>query len=237
MRTTRTSRFSAIAVLGLSLMAAGCSDNQSETESVDSAEQRVEQANAELEQAQQNLADTKAEAQAKADVDAEPKADGADTPKTAQRETASSRERTPSRSAERTNGSSASGDSEAREQAATSSAPPVCDNCGTVTSIVPVRQNVDSGSGVGAVAGGVAGGALGSQIGSGTGKTIAAIAGALGGAYAGNYAEKKIRKTTAYQVNVAMDAGGSRQVTLDTANGLSNGTRVRVVGNSVALMQ
>ena len=51
------------------------------------------------------------------------------------------------------------------------------------------------------------------------------------------YAEKKIRKTTVYQVNVAMDAGGSRQVTLDTANGLSSGTRVRVIGDSVALMQ
>ncbi|WP_348760229.1 glycine zipper 2TM domain-containing protein [uncultured Salinisphaera sp.] len=236
MRSTQTSLFCAIAVLGLSLMAAGCSDNQSDTESVDSAEQRVEQANAELEQAQQNLADTKAEAKAKADAETESsnKASATNTQQTTKRETTSSREQSASRPAER---SSTPADSEAREQASTSSAPPVCDNCGTVTSIVPVRQNVDSGSGVGAVAGGVAGGALGSQIGSGTGKTIAAIAGALGGAYAGNYAEKKIRKTTVYQVNVAMDAGGSRQVTVDTTNGLSNGTRVRVVGNNVALMQ
>ena len=126
MRSTQTSLFCAIAVLGLSLMAAGCSDNQSETESVDSAEQRVEQANAELEQAQQNLADTKAEAKAKADAETESsnKASATNTQQTTKRETTSSREQSASRPAER---SSTPADSEAREQASTSSAPPVCD--------------------------------------------------------------------------------------------------------------
>lgn len=111
---------------------------------------------------------------------------------------------------------------------------PVCSDCGTISSITPIQRNVEHGSGVGAVAGGVAGGALGSQIGHGAGKTIAEIAGALGGAYAGNTAEKHIRKAMVYQVNVAMDSGGTRRVTLDSAKGISTGTRVRVEGKNLA---
>ena len=225
-------RFGAICALCLALLVAGCSDGQNNAETdttpLDAAEQQIEPADRNLEQAQQNLAniesetgrqDDKAAASGAADV-ADRQAPASDSRKTASRPAPAS---TPSPSPEPARPAEPE--------------PAVCDNCGTVSSITPVRQNVDSGSGIGAIAGGVAGGALGSQIGSGTGKTIAAIAGTLGGAYAGNYAEKKIRKTTVYQVNVAMDAGGSRQVTLDTANGLSSGTRVRVVGDSVALLQ
>ena len=87
------------------------------------------------------------------------------------------------------------------------------------------------------VAGGVAGAVVGSQIGSGSGKTVAQIAGTLGGVFAGREIEKRVRRKTYYQVDVAMDAGGSRSVNVDTTSGISPGTRVQVQGNNLVLMR
>ena len=78
---------------------------------------------------------------------------------------------------------------------------------------------------------------VGSQIGSGSGKTIAQIAGTVGGVFAGREVEKRVKRKTIYQVAVAMDAGGSRSVNVDTADSISPGTRVRVQGNSLILMR
>ena len=48
---------------------------------------------------------------------------------------------------------------------------------------------------------------------------------------------KRIRKETYYQVEVAMDAGGSRRVDVATADTIDTGTRVRVQGNNLVLMR
>src|SRR5687767_1718498 len=82
-----------------------------------------------------------------------------------------------------------------------STAPTVCTNCGTVTSVRAVKQQGEAGL-VGPIAGGAIGGAIGSQIGGGSGKTIATIAGAAGGAAIGTEDERRSKSTTQYVVGV-----------------------------------
>ncbi|MGN8159245.1 glycine zipper 2TM domain-containing protein [Salinisphaera sp. RV14] len=205
-----------IPVLGLT----ACS--RSKQDQADNARAQLQQANQNLEQAQKNLAQAQQQA---ADARASAKK------KEAQKKLAEAKQ---DRARARQKHSEAKQASEHKTAQARSHSKPVCSDCGTISSITPIQRNAQHGSGVGAVAGGVAGGAIGSQIGHGAGKTIAEIAGALGGAYAGNAAEKHIRKITVYRVDVAMDTGGARSVTLDSVNGLSAGTRVRVDGNNLA---
>ncbi|HET7313625.1 glycine zipper 2TM domain-containing protein [Salinisphaera sp.] len=192
------------------------------SESDQDAQAQLKQANENLEQAKKNLAEAKARA---ADAKA------AQEKQAAQDEVSRAKEE--EAEAEKKQSAARQTVDEGAEQAE-SNDQPVCSDCGTIKSITPIERNPEHGSGVGAVIGGVAGGVLGSQIGHGAGKTIAEIAGALGGAYAGNIAEKHIRNVTVYRVAVAMDAGGTRSVTIDTAEGISNGTRVRVIGNNLA---
>jgi len=110
-----------------------------------------------------------------------------------------------------------------------------CYDCGTVTDITAVSVD-GAGSGAGAVIGAVAGGLLGNQVGGGSGKKIATVVGAVGGAFAGNEVEKKTRKQTYYDVTVEMDSGGSRTISVASAQQLSIGTPVRVVGNNLELL-
>ncbi|MFT3905892.1 MAG: glycine zipper 2TM domain-containing protein [Steroidobacteraceae bacterium] len=113
-------------------------------------------------------------------------------------------------------------------------APPVCDNCGVITAIDPVKTEA-KGSGLGAVAGGLAGLVVGNQIGNGKGKTLAKIAGAAGGAYVGNTVEKKARAKTTYNVHVKMDNGSEQVLPVAELPALGVGAAVRVVdGNVVA---
>ena len=63
------------------------------------------------------------------------------------------------------------------------------------------------------------------------------VLGTLGGVFAGREIEKRVKRKTVYQVAVAMDAGGSRTVNVDTAASISPGTRVRVQGNNLILMR
>jgi outer membrane lipoprotein SlyB len=122
-----------------------------------------------------------------------------------------------------------------RRSANASSAPvpvAVCNDCGTVSAITPLKQKPD-GSGVGAVLGAGAGGVAGHQVGGGRGKDVATVLGALAGAYAGNQAEKTIREETVYRVSVSMDAGGSRDITVKDASNLSVGSKVRVNGDVI----
>ena len=232
---------------------AGCS--QSASDQADDAQAQLEQANNNLEQAQQEVDQAKqqidqdnASKQAQANAAADSTAADDEVAKAEAGKKAADDKLVKAR-AEKQAAAKKQADARAESEAATQHAQteqrqqaqandePVCNDCGTISSITPVTRNAQSGSGVGAVAGGVAGGLLGSQIGHGTGKTIASIAGALGGAYAGNVAEKHVRKVTVYNVNVAMDAGGSQSVTVDSASNIGTGTRVQVQGNNIVLMQ
>lgn len=106
----------------------------------------------------------------------------------------------------------------------------VCLNCATVTAVMPVERE-GTGSGAGAVAGGVLGALVGNQFGGGDGKTLATIAGAVGGGLAGNAVEKKMKKVTAYRVELRMDDGSFHS--LEQAAPASVGARVRVEGNTL----
>jgi outer membrane lipoprotein SlyB len=106
----------------------------------------------------------------------------------------------------------------------------VCLNCATITAVTPVERE-GTGSGAGAVAGGVLGALVGNQFGGGDGKTLATIAGAVGGGMAGNAVEKKMKKVTAYRVELRMDDGSFHSI--EQAAPASVGARVRVDGNTL----
>lgn len=105
-----------------------------------------------------------------------------------------------------------------------------CDSCGTIASIEPVKVKGQS-SGKGAVAGAIIGGIIGHQFGSGSGNDAATAAGAVGGAMAGNEAEKQYNSYEVYDVVVNLDAGGSRTLRVESAEGFSVGDDVKVVGD------
>ena len=110
--------------------------------------------------------------------------------------------------------------------------PPKCYECGTITHIE--QQKVKgSGSGIGAVVGAVAGAVIGHQIGDGRGQDAATATGAIGGGIAGNEIEKRIKGTTYFHVTVAMENGGTQTVDVEALNGLTTGSKVKVVGNNL----
>lgn len=107
---------------------------------------------------------------------------------------------------------------------------PICVDCATVAAVVPVEREGESG-GTGAVAGGVLGALVGNQFGRGQGKDVATILGAIGGGIAGNQVEKKMKKVTAYQVDLRMDDGSRR--TMELAAPIAVGERVRLEGGTL----
>lgn len=107
---------------------------------------------------------------------------------------------------------------------------PICVDCATVTAVTPVEREGESG-GTGAVAGGVLGALVGNQFGRGQGKDVATIIGAIGGGIAGNQVEKKMKKVTAYQVDLRMDDGSRR--TMELATPVAVGERVRLDGGGL----
>jgi len=102
-----------------------------------------------------------------------------------------------------------------------------CANCGVVESIDAVEVKGE-GSYVGKIAGGVVGALIGSQIGQGRGTTAAEIAGAVGGAVAGNEIEKRVKKTTHYDVTVRLQGGGTQTISYAAAPAFKVGDKVRV---------
>ncbi len=112
--------------------------------------------------------------------------------------------------------------------------PQVCNECGTIASIEPVKEK-GTGSGMGAVVGAIAGGVIGHQFGGGKGKDVATAAGVIAGGAAGHEVEKRARGTTYYAVGVNMETGGYRTVNIADASALSIGSRVRVVGENIQL--
>lgn len=107
-----------------------------------------------------------------------------------------------------------------------------CAQCGVIRSVEPrkVKGEVKPAS---VIAGAIVGGVIGHQFGSGSGNDAATAAGAIGGAVAGSEVDRNRRATTVYEVVVAMDDGGTRDLTLNAMNGLTPGERVRVDGHNL----
>lgn len=110
--------------------------------------------------------------------------------------------------------------------------PAVCHECGTVESIESFTEKGQA-TGGGAIAGGVIGGIIGHQIGGGRGKDLATVAGAVGGAIAGHEVEKNVKKVTRYRVTLRMDDGTSQVLTLDAANNVAVGDKVKIVDGAL----
>lgn len=111
-----------------------------------------------------------------------------------------------------------------------------CRDCGTVRSIEQVSKSGQA-SGAGAVIGAVIGGVVGHQFGSGRGQDAATAAGAVGGAAAGHQVEKQRRTGSHYEVVVKMDEGGTRVISVNDPGGLAIGSRVRVNGRNLEVLQ
>ena len=109
-----------------------------------------------------------------------------------------------------------------------------CRDCGVVLSVREIKQQGE-GTGAGAVVGGVVGGVLGHQVGGGRGKDVATAVGVVGGAVAGHHIEKNVRATSSYQIEVQMDDGTLRKLTLSSPPNVAVGTKVRVNGNQLSL--
>ncbi len=102
---------------------------------------------------------------------------------------------------------------------------------GVIVGVREVQVQRDA-SGLGAVIGGVIGGVLGNQVGGGTGRKVATVGGAAGGAVAGHQIEKNMTQT-AYDITVRYDDGGTQVIREATAQGRSNGQRVRVANGAI----
>jgi len=107
----------------------------------------------------------------------------------------------------------------------------VCNSCGVVESVVPIKKKGQA-TGAGAVVGGVLGGVVGHQMGGGSGKDAMTVIGAIGGGVAGHEVEKRARSETVYQVNLRMDDGTRRSITLASAP-VAKGDRVAVEGQNL----
>ena len=114
----------------------------------------------------------------------------------------------------------------------TKATPAVCRECGVVESIESFTEKGEA-SGGGAVAGGVVGGIVGHQIGKGRGKDLATIAGAVGGAIAGHEIEKNVKKVTRYRIALRMDDGTQQVLTLNAANNVAVGDKVKIVDGTL----
>lgn len=110
--------------------------------------------------------------------------------------------------------------------------PPRCTDCGVIANVRQVTRE-GQGSGAGAVVGGLAGGALANNIGRGDGRTLATILGMVGGGLLGNSIEKSQRQTVAYQVDVRLDDGTTRQIDADSMPAWRIGDKVKLVGGAI----
>ncbi len=105
---------------------------------------------------------------------------------------------------------------------------------GNITAIDPIRSDPTPTSGAGLVIGGVLGGVLGNQIGGGDGRKAAAVLGAVGGAVAGNNVERlRSREVVGYRVQLQLDNGQQRSVTLRQRGDFGTGDRVRLVSGKL----
>jgi len=109
--------------------------------------------------------------------------------------------------------------------------PPVCGDCGTIVSVQEERV-AGQATALGTLGGAGAGAAAGGQFGKKSGKFAMMALGAVGGAFASREVESQVRAKDVYHVVVNMEAGGTREVTVDQLNGLGVGTKVHVNGDN-----
>jgi outer membrane lipoprotein SlyB len=104
-----------------------------------------------------------------------------------------------------------------------------CRSCGVVREVYRDRGE-DKHLGAGTAIGAIAGAALGNQIGKGSGRTAATIAGAVAGGAVGHNVEKRNRDSrTIWRVEVEMDDGSYRTVSMySNRESLRRGDRVQV---------
>ncbi|TAK80615.1 MAG: glycine zipper 2TM domain-containing protein [Betaproteobacteria bacterium] len=110
----------------------------------------------------------------------------------------------------------------AQKQAA---AAPVCADCGVVTRVRAIEVKTEP-TGVGAVIGGVAGAVVGHEIADGH-RDLGTVVGAAGGAFAGHQIERQTRTKQRYAIQVRMNDGSTRTVTVDQPPAWRSGGRVR----------
>ena len=111
-------------------------------------------------------------------------------------------------------------------------APPVCRECGTVTSIREIEQPRKTGAGT--AAGAVIGGVLGYAIGGHNNRGIGTAVGAVGGGVAGNIIENKASSGRTFEIGVRFDDGSSNVFLRESHPSWSQGSRVRVVNGALA---
>lgn len=121
-----------------------------------------------------------------------------------------------------------------RRAAAAPAPAPHCYDCGKVASIEALKHK-GKATGTGAVLGAIVGGVIGHQFGSGKGNTAATAGGAVVGGVAGHQIEREVKAETYYHILVLMDDGGTRSVDVDQLNGLTVGTKVKLVGNTLQI--
>jgi outer membrane lipoprotein SlyB len=109
-----------------------------------------------------------------------------------------------------------------------------CYDCGTVQS-VNERQIEGKPNVTGALIGAILGGVVGNQFGGGNGKTAATAGGAIAGGAIGSQVYKE-GSSTAYDMNIRMDSGEYRMVTVAATGNLRAGSRVRISGDHVTPM-
>jgi outer membrane lipoprotein SlyB len=110
-----------------------------------------------------------------------------------------------------------------------------CADCATVQAVNEVVVDGD-GKVLGTVAGGVLGAVVGSQVGKGDGRKLAGVAGAVGGALLGREIQRRHNQRTQYEVVVQMNDGLQRTVVYADPPNLRVGDRVRVDGDTLALL-
>ena len=115
---------------------------------------------------------------------------------------------------------------------AKSSAPALCDACGTVTQVHEETRKGKGGA-LGIVGGAVVGGLLGNQVGGGTGKTLATAGGAAGGAYLGNEIQKKVNSKKVWITSVRLKDGSTRSFEQEAQPAWGVGQVVLVNGNAL----
>lgn len=111
---------------------------------------------------------------------------------------------------------------------------PIDPDRGVVTAVREVKV-AGQAQGLGAIGGAVVGGVIGNQVGNGSGRDAARILGAIGGAVAGHQIERQARASVRYDIDVRMDDGSLRTVSMSSAPDLRAGDTVRVEGNSLRL--
>jgi uncharacterized protein YcfJ len=109
---------------------------------------------------------------------------------------------------------------------------PVCIDCGVVTRVRTIEVKA-APTGVGAVIGGVAGAVVGHEI-ADRHRDLGTVVGAAGGAFAGHQIERETRTKQRYAVDVRMEDGSARTVTLEQRPAWKSGDRVKFRNGKLA---